>query len=490
MLTRTSSARLPLLVVLALATWTAGCSDHDPGPAVAPELTLQRSASTDGASSYLVLAQGNAFSKQLERGIERAGGRLTQTVAGIGIAVASSTDPAFAIRAGRIGGVRAVVPNPDMGLAPRPERVERLSPEMFSNPPVSGDDDFFFDLQWGHDAVDAPEAWNAGARGASVRVAILDSGIDVAHPDLSPNLNLALSRSFRPGESIGDPPVGGSFHHGTHVAGLVAAADNGLGVIGVAPEVEIVAVKVLSNQGGFVGSFGDLIAAIVYAADIDADVISMSLGALVSHRGVIFDAEGNEIRVPASAIAELLVALGRATTYAHQRGTTLIASAGNQARDGDSDRDLVHLPSDLSHVLSIAATGPMGWALDANTDLDVPSFFTNHGQSVISFAAPGGNLDFGLPPGQLCTVAGVTVPCFVFDFVMSTDFGGWSWSLGTSMAAPYATGVAALIIGENGGSMHPAQVEAEMRRSADDLGKPGKDDFFGAGRVNAGNAVN
>jgi subtilisin family serine protease len=73
--------------------------------------------------------------------------------------------------------------------------------------------------------------------------------------------------------------------------------------------------------------------------------------------------------------------------------------------------------------------------------------------------------------------------------VFSTSNNGWAWAAGTSMAAPHASGVAALIIGENGGDMHPAQVEAALRKAADDLGKPGNDDL-GAGRVNAANAVN
>lgn len=118
--------------------------------------------------------------------------------------------------------------------------------------------------------------------------------------------------------------------------------------------------------------------------------------------------------------------------------------------------------------------------------------YTNHGQSVITFAAPGGTALFSLP--GLCTVAGLTRPCWVFDLVFSTGSslvpGAASYysSAGTSMFAPHAAGVAALIIGGNGGDMHPAQVEAAMRSLADDLGKPGQDDFYGRGRVDATNA--
>jgi subtilisin family serine protease len=82
-------------------------------------------------------------------------------------------------------------------------------------------------------------------------------------------------------------------------------------------------------------------------------------------------------------------------------------------------------------------------------------------------------------------VAGVTNYCYVFDFVFSTGNGGWYWSVGTSMAAPHATGVAALIISANGGDMSPVEVEREMKRLAADLGKPGMDDVYGKGRVQA-----
>lgn len=97
-----------------------------------------------------------------------------------------------------------------------PGRQEEVSVE-FGSPPFSGDDDFYFDLQWGHDAVDAPEAWNAGFRGAGARVAVLDTGFDTDHVDLVPNINFALSANFVPGESLTyvlpDP-----FSHGSHTA--------------------------------------------------------------------------------------------------------------------------------------------------------------------------------------------------------------------------------------------------------------------------------
>jgi len=184
--------------------------------------------------------------------------------------------------------------------------------------------------------------------------------------------------------------------------------------------------------------------------------------------------------------------VARATTYAYQKGTTVIAAAGNSAVDFDHTADLIHLPASAPHVLSISATAPIGWALGGNPFLDYPASYTNFGQSAIDFAAPGG--DFVYPGNELCTVV-LTAPCWVFDLVFSTGsnldpaVASYYWGAGTSMAAPHASGVAAIIIGKNGGGIPPAQVEAELRKAADDLGKPGNDDSYGAGRVNAANAI-
>lgn len=435
--------------------------------------------------SYLIIAKGNALPRGLESAVQAAGGSITSTLPKIGIAVAESSSADFAAKAARIAGVRSIAPNVNLQWI-RPGRQVELD-AAYGNPPTSGDDDFYFDLQWGHDAVDAPEAWNAGARGAGVRVAVLDTGFDTDHPDLAPNINFSLSQSFVPGETLAYALLD-TFSHGSHTAGTIAAADNAFGTIGIAPEAELVLVKVLSDEGS--GDFDWVIQGILHAADVDADVINMSLGAVLARHGYLEDNgtedPSDDYWVSAREVAELAVALGRATTYAYQQGTTVIASAGNEANDGDHDKDVFHLPSDSPHVISVAATAPIGWATDpGNIFLDNPASYTNYGQSVIDFAAPGG--DFVYPGNENCTIAGLTRPCWVFDLVFSTGNNGWYWSAGTSMAAPHASGVAALIIGRNGGDMRPSQVEAALRASADDLGKPGNDDFYGAGRVNAGN---
>jgi lantibiotic leader peptide-processing serine protease len=442
-----------------------------------------------GASTYiLIAADENALPAGLAQQVAALGGLITYVLPEIGVAIATSADTDFVAEASSIAGLRSVIP--DVTLAQEPEPTAAL----VENPPTSGDDDRFFDMQWALDAIDAPEAWATGARGAGARVAVLDSGIDVDHPDLAPNLNLALSRSFIPGLPVAAPPFGppsftGPPHHGTWVAGLIAAADNGVGTIGVAPEAELVALRVCPDSGRGCPDSA-ILAALVYAAQIDTDVINLSLGQWLPRRGFV-DADGTY--VSAADVAELIVARTRALNFAHQQGATIVAATHNQARNLDADKDGVQLFAQLPHVIAVSATGPRGWGSDPTTNLDLPACYSNYGQSVVDLAAPGGNVDCTQPfppppPYTFCTVV-ITLPCFAFDLVVGPTVNGWSLDFGTSAAAPHVAGVAALVIGAHGGQMNPEVVEAVLRTTADDLGKPGVDEFYGHGRVNAAKAV-
>ncbi|HSR65552.1 MAG TPA: S8 family serine peptidase [Xanthomonadaceae bacterium] len=462
--------------------------------AIAIALASFAAVSTAHATTYIVSANTLSFDNALAHKIEAAGGTVTARLPQIGVAVVESADTGFAARAAKVPGIRSAVYDYAF-QSEQPEATGGIEPD-YGNPPASGDNDAFFNLQWGAQAIDVAGAWTQGYRGAGATVAVLDAGIACRHLDLASQI-LPDSASFVAGEGV---CLGrnGIFNHGSHVAGIIAAADNGVGTIGVAPDARILAVKVLSETTGS-GSFAAIIQGIVYAADHGADVINMSLGV---HGGLPVNGKG------ANDVSELVNATKRAVDYARTRNALTIVAAGNDGFDLDHMSgvkicdsngscyvaNLKAFPAELPNVLSISATAPVGWAkAPASTFLDNLTSYSNYGSSAIAFGGPGG--DTAYPGSENCTMAGIVRPCWVFDLVFApggySASGGssYSWAAGTSMAAPHVAGVAALIIGKHGGTMAPAEVERILRASADDLGKPGNDPAYGSGRVNASRAV-
>jgi subtilisin family serine protease len=432
--------------------------------------------------------------------IEAAGGVVTANFDDMGIVVASSADGGFQSRASRIAGVASVTPDivvewfdPNMLFVE--ESISEADVGEASHQ-VGGHETFRF-VQWAPDAIQAPAAWQSGARGAGARVAILDGGIHNTHVDIQPNLDAARSRSFVPGVAYNVD--GGTFWHGTHVAGIVAApADNtallppstvipNVGTVGIAPEATLIGVKVLHNGSG---AFSWMLAGMYYAATpiaeggAGAHIINMSLGAGISKGGPSW--------------AHLQSALKKATKFANKNGVTVIAATGNAAIDLDAEKKLLFYPAQSKDNLGISATGPMGWAVNpAAANLDRFASYSNFGTAIVDLAAPGG--DSALPGNAVCSrprnPSGTVVNfCWVFDMVMApcrgagTSTTSYCWASGTSMASPAAAGVAALIVGKYPG-ISPAEVEAKLRASADDRGDPGFDALYGSGRVNAWRAV-
>jgi subtilisin family serine protease len=437
------------------------------------------------AASFVVLGRAGA---DLDAAVAKAGGTVTKRLSAIDAVVAEGNGnfrAAVAKQAGVQSVAKSIVVDWTPGVNVGADAVsEALDPP--NNPP--GSIDSRFNLQWGHTAVKAVDTWNAGYRGQGARVAVLDGGFSLNHPDIATKFDPSCTADMT-GEGIAygpnsDDPTG-VFAHGMHTAGTVGAAQNNFGIIGVAPGATLCLVKVLFNAGS--GSFEDVAEGIIFAANRNVDVISMSLGAALKKSG---DPSAEEPYTATDAV-ELRHLVDRAVSYAYKRGALVVTSAGNEGIDGDKDKNLIHTPSDSPQAISISATAPHAWAKAPNTTfLDNLASYSNYGRSVINLAAPGGDLheDTFLNGGN-CTVAGVTRPCYVFDFVFSSGAvvgtaANFYWSAGTSMATPHASGVAALIVSKYG-KMHPAQLRAYLNAGADDLGQPGNDPAYGAGRVNA-----
>ena len=424
--------------------------------------------------TYLITLAGTAPDDLAAR-LQSVGGRIKKINREAGVATVESDAADFAARAKAIPGVIG---------AGKDKVIQWVDPNLRVVEASHGADETFFNIQWGPGAIQAPEAWHAGQIGSGARVAVLDGGLNASHIDLAGSVDVGCSASMVDGTTFTqDVGTAGSFSHATHVAGIVAAQDDAIGTIGVAPGATIMGVKVL--HGGS-GSFEDVIDGILYAASpatagcARADIINMSLGATF---------------IPEPGDEELIKALDQATRYAYQQGVTIIASSGNDATYHDKGSPWVTIPAQSQHVIAVSATGPVGFALGA-TNFSRPASYTNFGKSVVDLGAPGG--DGALPGNAPCTLplnpsGTITRACWVFDLVFSPgtlgNTGGYFWAAGTSMAAPHVAGVAALIIGKNGGPMHPAQVEAKLRQSAQDLGKPGEDEFYGQGFVNALRAI-
>ena len=448
-----------LLVVL------AGVPARPSGAAVPTWLVMMRSTSVTADS--------------LQSAIAPLGGSIVAAYPEAGTFVVAA-DSNFRSSGAAIPGVSSIVPNVPFRVAREDGTVgDAIRPTSLpaSEPYIS--------FEWGLRAIHATGAWAAGFTGAGVRVAVLDTNFDVTHPDLAANIDPALPRSFVPGEPV-TPPPDATISHGTLVAGIIAATANGVGTVGVAPDAEIVPIKVLSNADDIALPW--FLDGMHYAVTVGADVVNMSFIVHLPKGGFCLDPPTNSTCFNAKDVSAIGKAVERAVLFARRSGITLVAAAGNEQQVLDRRDDVLSLPAETKGVLAVAALGPTDWALDQNADLDVPQSYSDYGK-VVAFSGPGGIVGYpeGGPTCDLGLDLGIgPIPCRWFDKEVSTNLGGtYHFIGGTSTASPHVAGVAALVIGKHGGAMSPSHVQAILRKSADDLGPRGRDDHFGWGRVNA-----
>ena len=372
--------------------------------------------------------------------------------------------------------------------------------------------------QWDMSLIHANAAARSLATGQGVRVGVLDSGVDITHPDIAPNLDLADSCSFifdhdptalpvemADGDCSDKAAVQDRAGHGTHTASTIAAPINGIGIAGVAPKATIVAIKVCSTLGY---CFADSVAAgLRYAGDLRLDVVNMSLFA-----DPYLYYCGNDAQQRA-----ILRSIQDAARYAQQRGVLIIAAAGNEASDlahptvdtispdwpPDAAVDrVVHrncrqAPTQLPGVVAVSATGPVGYP---GYGLDLASY-SNTGMGQVDVGAPGG--DYFAASGTVqdaVLAAWSSTDDGTFDFFSTLPFDGltvidhgarYAEINGTSMASPHAAGVAALIIQEHPG-WSPSAVASALQRTATPLACPSawEPQFDGDTRTCKGGASN
>ena len=463
--------------------------------------------------------QKSGLPGNVDKLVADAGGTIVERLPEIGGIGVVSSNPDFASAMGKGASVQsadlsaeASIPTGlDFGIASADNNGGNASPTGSDAQPMP--DSLGYE-QWDKKKLNATLTGTyAVQRGRKdVRVFVIDTGADMTHIDVAANLDVAASRSFVPSE-----PTIQDFHgHGTWTISAVGGPINGVGISGVAPNVTLVAGKVLSGAGSGLFLWTDQ--ALVYAGLMHFDIVSASLGGYINKCGnKKTDASGEDICNHPDYIL-----LHRATQFARANGVLPVAAMGNDGfdlGDGSFFRSFIEAPGEVAGWVGVSATGYR----------DEKAFYSNYGQSAVDVSAPGGSTRnyTGVPgsgecpghaslcrligawsstatslpvdPIEQCTGPGGSPPCFLYGYVQ-----------GTSMATPNTAGVAALIISQYG-QMSPTKVESILQVTANNQpcpdpktviqgpgfvfptatcqGGTGQNSFYGKGIVDALKAV-
>ncbi|WP_174250392.1 S8 family peptidase [Streptomyces globosus] len=431
-------------------------------PAAAP--ASQSATWAAGTRAYLVItAPGD--NPSVRAAVAANGGTVFSDYAAIGVIVAHSASANFA------GAMRGVTGVQQVG-ATRTSDVpaDAYNPALPANPsqsttptgePVRAD----------MSQIKADQAWAVTTGSASVKVGILDTGVDDQHQDLAPNFNAADSVSC----AYGKPDTrAGAWrdvgNHGTHVAGTVAAAKNGKGVVGVAPGVKISSVRI-AEPGSSLFFPENTICGFMWSGDHGFKVTNNS-----------YYTDPWQFNCPDNADqAAIIEGVRRAQEYAERKGSLQVAAAGNENYDLANKTVDTASPNDSTPVtrtitnacLDIPTELPGVVTVAANGEGTTKASFSNFGRGIIDVSAPGSNVYSTVPGGKYASMSG------------------------TSMASPHVAGVAALIASTNPG-ITPAQIREKLALQANDIACPSdsrctgttaNNGFFGEGQVDALKAV-
>jgi subtilisin family serine protease len=482
----------PVCLAVVAATAAAGV--------VSPLASANTGQSPQKETKYLVLLKGSHVDTAARAAIARSGGTITDRNAKVGYAYVTSRSATFAATMTASGAVVGVAAERAIGSAPPPRRpkgqdLERLPGQrravegrIISDAPAvrrhqgKVTPDPLAALQWDMRQIGATAkrsyAHSTGSR--RVRVGIIDTGVDGTHPDIAPNFRPRLSRNFvtdmvdidGPCEhpSCVDPANEDDNGHGTHVASTIGSPLNGIGMAGVAPRVSLVNIRAGQDSGYFF--LEPTLKALTYAGDIGVDVVNMSFYT----DPWLFNCLDNPADSPAEQAEQrtIRIATQRALNYAMHRNVLPVAALGNEATDlnapttddtspdypttgprhRDVDNSCISVPTESRGVVGVSSTGPS----------KRKAYYSNYGTEQTDVAAPGGDayddptntlaaggLVLAAYPQALAEANGELNPDgtpntpFVVRDCKGSVCAYYQYLQGTSMAAPHAVGVAALV---------------------------------------------